>query len=355
MNEVQWDETVDVVVLGSGAAGMSAALTCHFEGLRALLLEKTDRIGGSTAVSGGAVWIPLNPGAAGAGHGDDTFEQVWEYLRRTVGDASSPDMLRAYLDNGPAMVEYLQARGALALAARQYSPDYYPDRPGASLGGRAMDPLPFDGRRLGAHFKELRDPLKEFVVLGGMMVNVTDVYHPAGRLALAQVVLAWRQTGAGLLAGPPARPSSRHASAAGQRPGRVAVSRRPAGTDPLSPEYAGPAAVPRRARPRRGCRGRAGRHRAAHPGAAGRRRRHRRFPLGCRTAGRLLSAAHRALVHGARGQPGRRHRPGARGRRGHGHGPCVAGVLGAGVPVAQGGWHGGPLPAPGLGPRQAGA
>ncbi len=118
MDDAQWDETVDVVVLGSGAAGMSAALTCHFEGLRALLLEKTDRIGGSTAVSGGAVWIPLNPGAAAAGHGDDTFEQVWEYLRRTVGDASPPEMLRAYLENGPAMVEYLQARGALALAAR---------------------------------------------------------------------------------------------------------------------------------------------------------------------------------------------------------------------------------------------
>lgn len=180
VDDAQWDETVDVVVLGSGAAGMSAALTCHFEGLRALLLEKTDRIGGSTAVSGGAVWIPLNPGAAAAGHGDDTFEQVWEYLRRTVGDASPPEMLRAYLENGPAMVEYLQARGALALAARPYSPDYYPDRPGASLGGRAMDPQPFDGKRLGAHFKELRDPLKEFVVLGGMMVNVTDVYHLLG-------------------------------------------------------------------------------------------------------------------------------------------------------------------------------
>ena len=80
MDDVQWDETVDVVVLGSGAAGMSAALTCHFEGLRALLLEKTDRIGGSTAVSGGAVWIPLNPGAAGAGR----CAAGWPSGRRTV-------------------------------------------------------------------------------------------------------------------------------------------------------------------------------------------------------------------------------------------------------------------------------
>src|SRR5690606_39165157 len=114
MNDVQWDETVDVVVLGSGAAGMSAALTCHFEGLRVLLLEKTDRIGGSTAVSGGAVWIPLNPGAAAAGHGDDTIEQDREYQRRTVGDASPPERQQADLDDGPAMVENLKARGALA-------------------------------------------------------------------------------------------------------------------------------------------------------------------------------------------------------------------------------------------------
>ncbi len=159
MDDAQWDEAVDVVVLGSGAAGMSAALTCHFEGLRALLLEKNrshrrlDR-----GVGRGGLDSPLNPGAAAAGHGDDTFEQVWEYLRRTVGDASPPEMLRAYLENGPAMVEYLQARGALALAARPYSPDYYPDRPGASLGGRAMDPQPFDGKRLGAHFQGTARP-----------------------------------------------------------------------------------------------------------------------------------------------------------------------------------------------------
>ncbi len=182
MENVHWDETVDVVVAGSGAAGMSAALTCHFEGLEVLLVEKTDRIGGSTAVSGGAVWIPLNPGAAAAGHGDDTYEKVWEYLSQIVGAASPDHMKEAYLRNGPAMLEYMGSRGVLELAARQYSPDYYPDRPGASMGGRSMDPVAFDGKRLGAHFRELRDPLKEFVVLGGMMVNVTDVYHLLGAL-----------------------------------------------------------------------------------------------------------------------------------------------------------------------------
>ncbi|MBV2180076.1 MAG: FAD-dependent oxidoreductase [Castellaniella sp.] len=177
MENMKWDATVDVVVVGSGAGGMSAALTSHFEGLDVLLVEKTDRIGGSTAVSGGAIWIPLNSGSAAAGHADDTYEKVWEYLSQVVGKAAPDHMKEAFLKNGPAMLKYMAAHGVMDLATRAYSPDYYPDRPGAAMGGRVLDPAAFDGRRLGAHFKELRDPLKEFVVLGGMMVNVTDVYH----------------------------------------------------------------------------------------------------------------------------------------------------------------------------------
>lgn len=177
MENIEWNQTVDVVVAGSGAGGMSAALTAHFEGLEVLLVEKTDRIGGSTAVSGGAIWIPLNPGAAAAGHGDDSYEKVWEYLQQIVGRASPDDLKEAYLRNGPEMLDYMRAHQVLDVATRTYSPDYYPDSPGAALGGRVVDPTPFDGKRLGAHFKELRDPLKEFVVLGGMMVTVTDVYQ----------------------------------------------------------------------------------------------------------------------------------------------------------------------------------
>lgn len=176
MEDVRWDETVDAVVIGSGASGMTAALTAHFEGLEVLLVEKTGRIGGSTAVSGGAVWLPLNSQSAAAGH-PDTFEKVWEYLDHTVGDASAASMKRAYLEMGPKMLDYMTSHGVLTLAARTFSPDYYPDRPGAALGGRALDPVEFDGRRLGRHFKELHDPLKEFLVLGGMMVSLVDVRH----------------------------------------------------------------------------------------------------------------------------------------------------------------------------------
>lgn len=173
----EWDDSVDVLVVGSGASGLSAALTAHFEGLQVLVLEKTDKIGGSTAVSGGAVWLPLNDGAAAAGH-PDTYERVWEYLQQIVGTASPDAMKAAFLQFGPIMLRYLSERGALSLSARTYSPDYYSELPSAALGGRAMEPAPFDGRRLGrAALRELKDPINEFVVLGGMMVNVTDVYH----------------------------------------------------------------------------------------------------------------------------------------------------------------------------------
>lgn len=183
-----WDEEVDAIIVGSGAAGMAAAITAKLGGLNVLLLEKTDRIGGSTAVSGGAVWLPLNAQSAGAGH-PDSFDQVWTYLEQTVGDSASPEMMRAFLDAGPKMLEDFTRQGVLRLVARTSSPDYYPDLPGAAMGGRSLDPAEFDGRKLGKNFKELRDPLPEFLVLGGMMINITDAKH---LLRATRVFASWK-------------------------------------------------------------------------------------------------------------------------------------------------------------------
>jgi len=183
-----WDEEVDAIIVGSGAAGMAAAITAKLGGLNVLLLEKTDRIGGSTAVSGGAVWLPLNAQSAGAGH-PDSFDQVWTYLEQTVGESGSPEMMRAFLDAGPKMLDDFTRQGVLRLVARTSSPDYYPDLPGAAMGGRSLDPAEFDGRKLGKHFKELRDPLPEFLVLGGMMINITDAKH---LLRAMRVFASWK-------------------------------------------------------------------------------------------------------------------------------------------------------------------
>ncbi len=188
MDSIKWDKEVDALVVGSGAGGMSAALTASVAGLDVLLIEKTDRIGGSTAISGGALWIPLNAQTEAAGH-PDSFDKVWTYLQETVGAAASDEMKRAYLDAGPRMMDDLVARGFLQVAAPTASPDYYPDLPGAAMGGRSLDPVEFDGRKLGRHFKTLRDPLKEFTVLGGMMVTITDVRH---LLRATRAFASWR-------------------------------------------------------------------------------------------------------------------------------------------------------------------
>lgn len=179
----------DLIVVGSGAGGMAAAITASIEGRSVLLLEKTDRIGGSTAISGGAIWAPLNSQSGAAGH-PDTFDNAWTYLQNTVGDAADPEMQRTYLQAGAGMVDYFDKNTHVKLAARTFSPDYYPDRPGAAMGGRSLDPLMFDGRLLGKHFAELRDPMPEFMVLGGMMVTMTDAKH---LLAVTKSFTSWRE------------------------------------------------------------------------------------------------------------------------------------------------------------------
>jgi succinate dehydrogenase/fumarate reductase flavoprotein subunit len=169
-----FDETHDVVVVGSGAGGMAAALTAAHHGLDVLVIEKTETIGGSTAVSGGAVWIPLNPHSAEVGV-DDSRESALAYLQAILGNRLRRDMIDAFLDAGPRMVSFMEAHTALQFVPRAVSPDYQSDLEGAATGGRTIDPAPFDGRELGKDFALLRAPLQEFLVFGGMMVGRKDI------------------------------------------------------------------------------------------------------------------------------------------------------------------------------------
>lgn len=172
--DTELPKSVDALIVGTGAAGMSAAIRLHYLGLRPVLIEKTDVFGGSTAVSGGAVWIPNNRHSAGVGH-EDSLEEARRYLNAEIGNRMNGALVDAFLDNGPKMVEFLEDNSEVKFAARALGPDYHPDKPGGTLGGRVMDPLDYDARKLGTALARLRHPIKEFTVLGGMMVGRTDL------------------------------------------------------------------------------------------------------------------------------------------------------------------------------------
>ncbi|MGW0516135.1 3-oxosteroid 1-dehydrogenase [Crossiella sp. NPDC003009] len=146
----------DVVVVGAGAAGMTAALTAAKRGLRAVVLEKAAVFGGSMARSGAAIWIPNNEVLLAAGV-PDTPEKAATYLARVVGDIPVARQ-RAYLANGPAMLSFLQRNGPLKFTWMEGYSDYYPEFPGGIAAGRSIEPQMIDGRILGAELANLNPP-----------------------------------------------------------------------------------------------------------------------------------------------------------------------------------------------------
>jgi succinate dehydrogenase/fumarate reductase flavoprotein subunit len=175
-------DAYDVVVIGAGAGGMTAAAVAAAEGLQVLLIEKTELVGGTTAWSGGMVWIPGNTKMQQAGLPDSPSD-AQDYLASTVPEPENAALREAFLSRGPEAIDYLERNTEVRLQPVKVYPDYYPDRPGATAGGRVPEPIAFDGTKLGANFSRLRPPLPEFTLFGGMMVNRLDIPHlrKAGR------------------------------------------------------------------------------------------------------------------------------------------------------------------------------
>lgn len=169
-------ETYDVIVIGAGAGGMTAAAVAAAEGLRVLMIEKTAFVGGTTAWSGGMVWIPANAKMKEAGLSDSIADAV-QYLSSTVPEPANAGLRAAFLARGPEAIGYLEANTEVRLQPVTTYPDYYPERLGATSGGRVLEPIAFDGTRLGEGFARLRAPLPEFTLFGGMMVNRLDIPH----------------------------------------------------------------------------------------------------------------------------------------------------------------------------------
>jgi succinate dehydrogenase/fumarate reductase flavoprotein subunit len=164
------------LVIGGGAAGMTAALVGALEGLKTLLCEKTSMLGGTTATSGGTIWVPGTTQSVRAGV-PDTIDAARHYLNSVIGPRGGDDQREAFLQSGSKVLDYLEARSDLVFVAAQAHPDYIANHPGAAYGGRALSPVPFDGRKLGTDFDRVRPPRPEFLILGGMMVLRTDIPH----------------------------------------------------------------------------------------------------------------------------------------------------------------------------------
>jgi len=151
------DAEFDVVVAGSGAAGMTAALTAADLGLSVVVIEKAGAFGGSTARSGGGIWAPGNAVLRAAGV-TDTPDQARAYLAHVAGADVPAPLREAFLEHGPGMLDLVLAKTALRLAWVPGYADYYPEAPGGLARGRSVEPVPFDSRRLGAELAHLARP-----------------------------------------------------------------------------------------------------------------------------------------------------------------------------------------------------
>ncbi len=154
-----FDHTFDVVVVGSGGAGFATALGALDEGLSVVLLEGTGKWGGSTAMSGGGMWLPVNPLMARAGVGDSR-EEALAYLEATVGDegrAAARDRREAFVDGVADFVTTAERHGMRFVRAKDY-PDYYPELPGGKVG-RAIEAKPLDSKVIGDWWQSHRNPV----------------------------------------------------------------------------------------------------------------------------------------------------------------------------------------------------
>ena len=186
-----WDHEVDLLVVGSGGGGMTAALAAHECGLSTVVVEKGKRYGGSTGISGGGIWIPNNPTLRRRGH-DDSRESIRRYLDVLTEGKVPAARLDAYVDHGPATMEMLDRSRWMDLYWTKGYADYHPEYDGGRPLGRSVEPKPFDTRKLGEDEKyqrpnSMKGPL-------GLWVTGRD-YHD-----LAMVKRTWRGRWASIVA-----------------------------------------------------------------------------------------------------------------------------------------------------------
>ncbi|WP_371185505.1 FAD-binding protein [Thalassotalea maritima] len=170
----------DVIVVGSGAGAMTAALTAKDKGLDVLVIEKSDKFGGTSALSGGGIWIPNNSQFKQLG-GKDDYDKALTYLRASTQGDVDESRLHAYLKFAPEMVDYLHENSQVRYAVAAEYPDYYPHLPGSLAGGRTLDPELFDASKLNGHMSELREASPATLLMGKIGWTARDAHLAISR------------------------------------------------------------------------------------------------------------------------------------------------------------------------------
>lgn len=168
---IRADLQCDVLVIGAGAGGLSTAITAARQGLEVIVLEKAEVFGGTTAFSGGVLWIPGNHHGLAQNPGDSR-EAARDYLRGEAGNFFDAEAVEAFLDKGPEMVDFFERETAVQFVPTLY-PDYHPTRPGGVDIGRSILAAPFNLRELGKEMRRMRPPL-ETITFIGMMFNSSN-------------------------------------------------------------------------------------------------------------------------------------------------------------------------------------
>lgn len=166
----------DVLVIGTGASGMSTAVTAAYEGLKVLVVDKASLYGGTTARSGGWLWIPNTKLAKEQGI-HEPVGAARSYLQHEATTHFNPARVDAFLENGPKAIDFFTSKTCVQFDMPPVFPDYHAEAPGGQSGGRSMVTRPFDARELGARIQLLAPPVPELTVFGMMLGSGKELWH----------------------------------------------------------------------------------------------------------------------------------------------------------------------------------
>ena len=180
----------DVIVVGSGAGAMTSAAIAADRGLSVLVVEKSDKFGGTSAISGGGIWIPNNHYFVAKG-GKDSYDKALQYIMTAGGGRADETKVRAYLDHAPAMIKYLEDKSRVRYAVAEKYPDYYQHVPGSLPGGRSLDPELFDTSVLGDELENLRRPSPSTLLMGKISWTARDAHIAMARESGWRFKILW--------------------------------------------------------------------------------------------------------------------------------------------------------------------